>query len=199
MAARHFNAMFFLTPEANRTAEHAERRQMQQQNAAANWAKRAWLVGLIGGNIAGLLYVIGDESNAGRIHLPTPSWLPGAGGTTPLVIVAALLGQFLLPLFLSGTTQRCTFWWGLIPIILYNGWALADTYVSPHSASLDTFRLVLLARIPIVLLLTSGPVSLVRYLSGRGRQKQEAMRQAAQSQAVTPQEGSWPPPPARPQ
>ncbi len=170
---------------------------MRQRNAPLGWAQRAWLVGLIGGNLAGLLYVIGTESSTGRIHLPTPSWLPGVGGTTPLVIVAATLGQFLLPMFLSGTTRRCTFWWGLIPIILYNGWAMADTYISPRSGSLDTFRLVLLARIPTVLLLTSGPVSLIRYLSGRGRQKQEAMRQAAQSQAMSPQEGSWPPPPTQ--
>lgn len=171
---------------------------MQQQNAARGWAKRAWLIGLIGGNVAGLLYVIGNESRVARIHLPHPEGWSAGSSTTPLVIIAATLGQFLLPALLSGLTRRYTFWWSLVPIVLYNGWAFADTFTSAPFKDIDTFRLILLVRVPLALLVSSGPISLIRYLSGRGRQKQEAALQAAHSQTLPQQEGSWPPPPTLP-
>jgi len=171
---------------------------MQQHGAAQGWANRAWLIGLIGGNAAGLLYIIGSGSSAARIHLPNPQGMPVASSTTPIVIVAATLGQFLLPAPLSGTTRKYTFWWGLVPIVLYNGWAFANTFVTPPFPNMDTFRLILLARVPLALLLSSGPVSLIRYWKSRSRQKREAVLQASQSQALSQQEGSWPPPPTPP-
>jgi len=116
---------------------------MQQHGAAQGGANRAWLIGLIGGNAAGLLYIIGSGSSAARIHLPNPQGMPAF-------------------------------------------------------PNMDTFRLILLVRVPLALLLSSGPVSLIRYWKSRSRQKQEAVLQASQSQALSQQEGSWPPPPTPP-
>lgn len=122
----------------------------------------SWLVGIVGGNFAGLLYVIGIHNASAQIFLVRPSGLlPAAANPTILGVISGLLGQLLFPGILSGISRRYTFWWGLVPIVLYNGWVFVDTFTGSTYSALNTFRWLLLLRIPLVLLISSGPVSLV--------------------------------------
>lgn len=159
------------------------------------WDTRAWLVGILGG-LAGGGIMAWANTPAGARHVNATvhfanalSWVMG---------VTAFLTALVLPGILSGIAHRRTFLWGLLPLSLFL--AVLDTEsrivyaMSPTAKDYGQILLVIWG----CLLVSSGPVSLIRYTRACARWKREAALAAvaAQREAVSiPQDGVWPPPP----
>ncbi len=159
------------------------------------WDTRAWLVGICGGVVSGIVSAWANyppswrHINAATHFANAADWVMGG---------AAFLSLLVLPGILSGIAHRRTFFWGLLPLSLFL--AVVDTesrIVYAMSRTAKDYGEILLV-FGGCLLVSSCPVSLFRYRRTRARRKREAALAAfaAQREAASiPQEGVWPPPP----
>lgn len=159
------------------------------------WDKRAWLIGILGGTICGSfaawagytpiaqrLYAVLHLTNGAR-------WVSG---------IAGFLSLLVLPGLLSGIARRRTFFWGILPLILSLVAIDAEDWVENGPKIVAQNFWVWLLIIGGCLLVSSGPVSLFRWLRTRAPRRREAAFAALEAQreaASIPQEGVWPPPP----
>ena len=157
------------------------------------WDTRAWLLGILGGSFSAACFVMSFSPQiAARLDAALPGSSNWFGG------VAGLITIVLLPALLSGLARRWTFFWGLIPaaLLLVAAGSIAQ---STHSwKSLSAIFWSCLLFLGVGWLISSGPVSLIRWLRVRAVRRQEAQMasyQAMRESAAVPQEGVWPPPP----
>ena len=166
------------------------------------WDTRAWLLGILGGTAGGSLTAwftyppIQKRFN----HLPGSSWvghhfagiISGAAGIVTLLV---------LPGLLSGLARRWTFVWGVLPLCLFLVSVEVEDWIENglHNVTKDWW--ISLAIIGGCWVISSGPVSLIRWLRVRAVRRHQALLAsyaAMREAASTPQEGVWPPPPSIP-
>ncbi len=162
------------------------------------WDTRAWLLGILGGTIGG--------SMTGRITYPPiqkrVNHLPGPFGHHNADVISGVFGIFtilILPGLLSGLARRRTFWWGLLPLGSFLIFVDLEDWYENGFSSITKDWWISLAVVGGCLLISSGPVSLIRWLRVRAAHRQEALLasyQAMREAAAVPQEGVWPPPPS---
>lgn len=157
------------------------------------WDTRAWLIGIPGGSLSVTCFALSFSPRiAAKLNAAMPSgsdWFGGAAGVVTVL---------LLPALLSGIARRWTFFWGLIPLALL---LVACGFIAQSSHSWKSLSSVfwsLLLFLGVGWIVSSGPVSLIRWLRVRAVRRHQAtlasyaaMREAAS----VPQEGVWPPPP----
>ncbi len=162
------------------------------------WDTRAWLVGILGGGMSGSLAAFAvyppilrrlDSFNAPFI---------GHQAAEVASVVFGLLGLLVLPGLLSGLARRMTFLWGLLPLCLVlTSVNLRKWYVNgTHQLMADWW--LNLAVFGGCWVISSGPISLIRWLRVRAARRHAALLASYQAQrgaASGPQEGVWPPPP----
>jgi hypothetical protein len=166
-------------------------------NGKQDWDTRAWLVGILGGVVgggatAGALY----PSFAGRIDAAAHS----SGASDAIGGLAALVSLLVLPGLVSGIARRRTFLWGLVPLALFLVAVTTEKTITNGLSSLGNAKDwgMLLLVLGGCLLVSSGPVSLIRYgrVCARRRRDAAIASLVAQREAASiPQEGVWPPPP----
>ena len=163
--------------------------------AKREWDTRAWLVGMLGGIVGGCMTAWGTYPPLERrinatTHSPSASeWVSG---------VAGFLSLLILPGVVSGIARRRTFLWGLVPLALVIAALDLEDWVEKGAAHTASWFWPSLLIAVISLVLSSGPVSLFRWLRARARHRQEkaqAFVQAQREAASVPREGVWPPPP----
>ena len=104
----------------------------------------------------------------------------------------------VLPGLVSGFARRLTFLWGLLPLSLFLVSVDTEEMVATGVKSVIRDWWISLAIIGGSLVISSGPVSLIRWLRVRAvrrRQATQASYEAMREAASVPQEGVWPPPP----
>ncbi len=163
------------------------------------WDTRAWLVGIIGGIIGGNLTVWPSNPTI-QAWLNTvyhPSVLAKQGADI-VSGVAAGLTLLILPGLVSGLARRLTFLWGLLPLGLFLVSVNTEEMVANGIKSVIRDWWVSLAILCGSLIISSGPVSLIRWLRVRAVRRRQAVLasyEAMREAASVPQEGAWPPPP----
>ncbi len=163
------------------------------------WDTRTWLVGLIGGSAAGSL-AAGAVYPPVRKQLDNLPPLPYLGGHTSDILseVSAFLAVLVLPAVLSGLARRLTFLWGLLPLVLFFALMEVEDWIESGLRSVTQYLWIFLAVLGVCLVVSSGPVSLIRWLRVRAARRHAALLASYQAQrgaASEPQEGVWPPPP----
>lgn len=162
---------------------------MQKQT----WDTRAWLLGITGGGLcAGLFAVSFIPRVASRLNAALPDGQDWAGG------LFGVLNLLLLPAVLSGISRRCTFFWGLVPLLLFLLCIEAAQAALNNWQSLGGTFWPTLSILGICWVISSGPVSLIRWLRVRAARRHAALLASYQVQrgaTSEPQEGVWPPPP----
>ena len=163
-------------------------------NSKQPWDTRAWLVGIIGGAVGGTVtaWATYPPLRKRLDALPSPLSADLISG------LAALATMLVLPAVLSGIARRHTFLWGLVPLALFFIAVDSEDWIESGLRSVAKDWWISLALSGGAWLLTSGPVSLVRWLRARAVRRHAALlaSYAAQREAsAEPQEGVWPPPP----
>lgn len=165
--------------------------------AQQGWDTRAWVLGIVGGLVLGSMTgwfnypPLVQKMHALGLPLNT-NWSNGVNG------IGVTVGVLILPGVVSGLARRRTFFWGLVPLVLFlfaND--VEDWFEGGIKAVTKDFWLSI-AIIGGCLFVSSGPVSLFRWLRVRARRRREAavaFVQAQQMAAAIPSEGVWPPPP----
>lgn len=163
------------------------------------WDTRAWLIGIPGGTVGGSLTGWSTYLPIQKRLNSLPSFF-GIGHHNADVIsgASALVTLLVLPGLLSGLARRWTFWWGFLPLCLFLVSVDLDEWYENGIRSLAKDWWVGPAIIVGCWVISSGPVSLIRWLRVRAVRRHQAtlasyaaMREAAS----VPQEGVWPPPP----
>lgn len=163
-----------------------------------SWDTRAWLVGILGGSASGSIAAWSsyppilnrlDSFNAPFV---------GRQSAEAVTLVFGLLGLLVLPSLVSGLARRMTFFWGLLPLCLVLASVnLRKWYVNgTHQLVVDWW--INLASLGAFWVISSGLVSLIRWLRVRAARRHAdllASYQAQRGAASGPQEGIWPPPP----
>ena len=169
---------------------------MTQKQQKRDWDTRAWLLGILGGSMTGSLAV-------GAVYPPILRRLdsfnaPFIGHQTAEVasVVFGLLGLLVLPGLSSGLARRTTFFWGLLPLCLVltsvslRKWCVGGA----HQLVVDWW--INLAVFGGCWVISSGPISLIRWMRVRAARHHAALLASYQAQrGALPQEGAWPPPP----
>ena len=162
------------------------------------WDTRAWLLGILGGTIGGSLtgwFAYPPLQNRVN-HLPGPF---GHHDADVISVTAGVLTMLILPGLLSGLARRRTFLWGFLPLCLFFVSVEAEDCVENGITHIGSFWWELICFLAACLLVSSGPVSLIRWLRVRAAHRQEALLasyQAMREAAAVPQEEVWPPPPS---
>lgn len=128
------------------------------------WDKRIWKLGLVSGNLAGLLLVLGDNSQFRRpLESMFPVGIVGYYTGELLIFASVLLDWLILPALLSGTARCLCFAWGFLPPCLWFRWLAVEGVTANHNiwSHRSDVLLLLLAMIACVSV-TSGAVSLIR-------------------------------------
>ena len=119
--------------------------------------------------------------------------------TANIVSFLSLLFTLLvLPGLLSGLARRWTFCWGLLPLSLCLVFFDVEAWIVKGFKNIIGTGWIDLGIIAICLIVSSGPVSLFRWLRVRAARRHAALLASYQAQrweASEPQEGVWPPPP----
>lgn len=162
------------------------------------WDTRAWLVGILGG-------IAGGSLAAWPTYPPFHNWLNRFPFSVFHLLAATIVSQFslfftllVLPGLLSGLARRRTFLWGLLPLFLFMVFFYIEDWSVKGLQSIRGSVWSDLCIIAICLLISSGPVSLIRWLRVRAARRHAALLASYQAQrgaASGPQEGVWPPPP----
>ena len=167
---------------------------MQKQRHT--WDTRAWLVGTLGGAIGGSLASWATYSPI-RNRLNSIPTLFNYHTADVFTGVSAILTVFVLPGIISGLSRRFTFLWGMLPLSAFLVSVDLEDWVGNGNDVTDFFW-ARLAFIFACLVISSGPVSLIRWLRVRATRRHAALLASYQAQrgaASVPQEGVWPPPP----
>lgn len=169
---------------------------MQKQKHT--WDTRAWLIGILGGIASGSLASWATYPSVQKQLNSLPPPLFGSHTSDVLSGIIGVLGVLVLPGLVSGVARRLTFLWGLLPLSL----ALASTdledWIENGIKSVAGTGWESLAVFGGCWVISSGPVSLIRWLRIRAAQRHAALLASYQTQreaASGPQEGIWPPPP----
>ncbi len=159
------------------------------------WDTRAWLVGILGGAVGGSITAWATYSPFVK---PINAALHSANGSSWVCGCAGVLSLLVLPGVVSGISRRRTFLWGALPLVLFLIATDVQDWVGFGASHVAQEFWVTLLVIGGCLLVSSGPVSAIRYGRVRARRRREAAvaALAAQREAASiPQEGIWPPPP----
>ncbi len=166
---------------------------MTQRQHDRGWDTRAWLVSLLGGTASVTCLVVSLSPRVGtRLNAVVPNssdWLD---------IVFAVLSVLLLPAVLSGIARRWTFFWGIIPLFLFLAAVCIKVELDHRWNSFSSAFWPILLVLGCAWVISSGPVSLIRWLRVRAARRHAALLASYQAQrgaASGPQEGVWPPPP----
>ena len=157
------------------------------------WDTRAWRVGTIGGGISATCFALSYNP---RIMAKQNAALPHGHNLAGIVFGA--LSLLLFPAVLSGIARRRTFLWGLLLLLLFLGGTEREQTIDYGWQRLERYYSTALITVGISWLISSGPVSLIRWLRVRAAQRRQAALasyEAVREAAVVPQEGVWPPPP----
>ncbi len=166
---------------------------MQSKTQRPGWDTRTWAFGFVTGNVLGAALLA--LSNLGA-HSPQ-----GPVRQTSLILFAVVfvLGFLAVPAVTSGLARRRTFLWGLLPLVLLVLWLMEIDRARNHMSNFSgTNWWILPTLLTLFWVISSGPVSFVRWLLRRARDRQaEALLLAERLRASSsaPQEGVWPPPP----
>ena len=156
-----------------------------------DWDTRAWVLGIVGGLVGGSLTAwFSYPPLVRKLHAShSAEWISG---------IAAILTVLVLPGLVSGLARRRTFLWGLVPLILVLLAVDVENWVESGAKDVTKNFWPLLAFAGACLILSSGPVSLFRWLLVRAQRRREAavaFIQAQREAAAIHREGVWPPPP----
>jgi hypothetical protein len=158
-----------------------------------SWDKRAWAFGFVAGNLVGFAMFILPEHRNRQAEWFTQQIFVGAA------IILLVLGFLIAPAVNSALAHRRTFLWGLLPLGLVSLWfarLIDKTNTGPTFTGQNWW--VLPTMFVICWLISSGPVSLIRWLLRRAREKQKqslALIEHLREAASVAQAGVWPPPP----
>lgn len=169
------------------------------QNSKHIWDTRAWLVGILGGAISGSLaawsvYPASQNKMDALPHFAPPGYTNGGITSVSLNIIVALV----LPGLVSGLARRLTFLWGLVPLTLSLAARDVEDWAENNFHVVWNHSLFSLIMFGLCWVVSSGPVSLIRWLRVRAARRHAALLASYQAQhgmASGPQEGVWPPPP----
>lgn len=166
--------------------------------AKQKWDTRAWLLGILGG-------AAGASIAACAVYPPIQNRLnslpppPYVGGRTADLLseISAFLVVLVLPAVLAGLARRFTFLWGLLPLTLFFAAMEGENWIENGLPSVSQYLWVFLAVLGVCWVISSGPVSLVRWLRVRAARRHAALLASYRAawETVGPQEGVWPPPP----
>ena len=169
------------------------------QKLKPTWDTRAWLVGIASGAVGGNLAAWTTYAPIQRRLNALPSPLFNGRHTTGMISgLAIVLCVLILPGLMSGLARRWTFFWGLVPLSLFLVSVDLEEWVENGIKSATKDWSISLAIIGGCLVISSGPVSLIRWLRVRAARHHAALLASYQVQrgaASEPQEGVWPPPP----
>ncbi len=165
------------------------------------WDTRAWLIGIVGGAVIGSLaawsvYPASQNKIDALPRFAPPGYTNGGITSVTLNIIMALV----LPGLLSGIARRRTFLWGLVPLTLSLAARDVEDWAENSFHIVWNHSLFFLIMFGICWVVSSGPVSLIRWLrvlAIRRHAARLALILAQQQAASVPQEGVWPPPPER--
>lgn len=156
------------------------------------WDTRTWLVGLLGSVACGGVMAYASSPLATRINAAAHA----SDAAIYIFEAAAVLNLLVLPTLLSGIAQRRTFLWGLLPFALNLTISAIALRITNGLTYGIVFSWLSLAQIAGGWMITSGPVSLFRWLRARRRRNVvPAALQAQAEAAAVPSKGVWPPPP----
>ena len=162
------------------------------------WDTRAWLVGIVGGAIGGSLTgwaaypPIKNRLNG----LPHP--LFGSHSADFVSGAASLLTLLVLPGLLSSLARRWTFLWGVLPVSLFLVFVELEDWIENGIKNVTYEWWIGVIVIGACWVISSGPVSLTRWMRIRAARRHAALLasyQAIRESSSVPQEGVWPPPP----
>ena len=163
------------------------------------WDTRAWLLGILGGTAGGSLtaWFTYPPLQKRFNHLTGSSW---AGSHFADIIsgTAGIVTLLVLPGLLSGLARRRTFFWGFLPLCLFLVSVEAEDWIESGIQNVTKDWWISLAIIGGCWIISSGPVSLIRWLRVRAVRRHQAVQAsyaAMREAASAPQEGVWPPPP----
>jgi len=162
------------------------------------WDTRAWLIGILGGSVGGSLTAWSTYPPIQKHLNSLPSSLIGHHSADLISGVSGLLTLLVLPGLLSGIARRFTFLWGLLPLCLFLVSVDTEDWIENGIKDVTKDWWVSLAITGSCLLISSGPVSLIRWLRVRAVHRHQillASYEAMRETAAVPQEGVWPPPP----
>lgn len=99
------------------------------------WDTRAWLLGLLLGNFAGLLLFCGGYPPPRRLlEIAFPYSAFGYYAGDFLLSLGLLAGSLVFPAVLTLTTRSFYFFWGLLPIFCFTVWFAAGNMISTGTA-----------------------------------------------------------------
>ena len=155
------------------------------------WDTRAWVLGIVGG-------LVGGSLTGWFTYPPLVRKLHAAHSADWVSGIAAVSTVLVLPGLVSGLARRRTFFWGLVPLTLFLLAVDVEDWIESGAKDVTKNFWLSLAVAGGCLVLSSGPVSLFRWLGVRARRRREAavaFVQAQREAAAVPREGVWPPPP----
>ncbi len=165
------------------------------QNAKQGWDTRAWLVGILGGLGGGILSACARYAPfARRINVATHF----TGVDDWIFWPSVFLSLLVLPGLLTAIARRRTFLWGLLPLMLVLTVSNIESWVTKGVSFMAVDSWQSFAVLVSCWLISSGPVSLIRYGRAHIQRKRQAGAASFFAQRDAPsilQEGVWPPPP----
>ena len=162
-----------------------------------SWDTRAWLVGILGGMIGGSLTAWATYPSVQKRLNGLPSPIFGGHAADVFSGITGVFSILVLPGLVSGLARRLTFLWGLLPLSLTLASTDLEDWIENGIKSVTNTGWESLAVFGGCWVLSSGPVSLIRWLRVRAARRHAALLASYQAQrgASEPQEGVWPPPP----
>lgn len=168
------------------------------QKPKSTWDTRAWLVGILGGIVGGSIAAWATYPSVQKRLNALPSPIFGSHTADVLSGITGIVSVLVLPGLVSGLARRLTFLWGLLPLSLTLASTDLEDWIENGLKSVTNTGWESLAVFGGCWVLSSGPVSLIRWLRVRAARRHAtllASYQAQRREASGPQEGVWPPPP----
>lgn len=156
------------------------------------WDKRAWLLAFGGGNLCGLLYLLGDVTVRHKTTV----------GVGFMFLTACLLETaFVLPGWLAVMAKRCYLLWGVLPQTIVLLWVWTTTIIRGERLPVG-FNVTSVISYVILSICLVIPICLYRFVQRREAiliaMREQSVRNAyehAMQEAQISREGVWPPPP----
>lgn len=147
---------------------------------------KSWLWGGISGNTMGALHALPFFTFSQHLNYSVKD---GYINTADIIATIAWgLGVYVAPLIVSLIARHKPFLWGFLPVALFFGWDIICVLITHRNglAYLQQGAVRIVVTSLIAVLLTSGPVSLIRMLNSR--QDKPASQEPIAGDI-------WPPPP----